>query len=577
MLSFNELKRNLKKDTSFCKKIKVSILTENSGQLLSQAIKGYGVEFGYDFEINECGYNEVNLQVFEPNSQLNSFASDYIIIAPSVQKLLTHFYSKSISEKNVFAENQINYWDNIVSVLSSKSNAKVILCNYLEINDSVFGNYSSKVESSFLFQLRKINYELMQLSQRKANLFISDVLSLQTQFGLPFILDNKFYINADITFSIDFLPHLTKNILDIIKSIDGKIKKCLILDLDHTIWGGIIGDDGVEGIQIGDLGIGKAYTEIQLWVKQLKERGIILAVCSKNSENVAKEPFEVHPDMVLKLDDISVFVANWETKVDNIKHIQSILNIGFDSMVFIDDNPFERNLVSENIEGITVPNLPEDPADYLSYLRSLNLFETASFTHEDLVRTDQYREEAKRAVFRKSFVNEGEYLGGLNMVTKVEGFNKFNTPRVSQLTQRSNQFNLRTTRYSENEIEAIGISKDYIPFSFTLSDNFGEHGLISVVILKIQSKDELFIDTWLMSCRVLKRGMENFVLNCLVFKAKEIGYKTIVGEYIQSSKNLIVQNHYEDLGFKNKENYWILEVDNYIEKKTYIQHNQVNV
>lgn len=577
MLSFNELKRNLKKDTSFCKKIKVSILTENSGQLLSQAIKGYGVEFAYDIEINECGYNEVNLQVFEPNSQLNNFASDYIIIVPSVQKLLTHFYSKSLPEKNVFAEHQINYWDNIVEVLNSKSNAKIILCNYLEINDAVFGNYSSKVASSFLFQLRKINFELMLLSQHKANLFINDVLSLQTQCGLPFILDNKFYINADITFSIDFLPYLTKNILDIIKSIDGKIKKCLILDLDDTIWGGVIGDDGVEGIQIGDLGIGKAYTEIQLWAKQLKERGIILAVCSKNSENVAKEPFEVHPDMVLKLDDISVFVANWETKVDNIKHIQSILNIGFDSMVFIDDNPFERNLVSENIEEITVPNLPEDPADYLSYLRSLNLFETASFTHEDLVRTDQYREEAKRAVFRKSFVNEGEYLGGLNMVTKVEGFNKFNTPRVSQLTQRSNQFNLRTTRYSENEIEAIGISKDHIPFSFTLSDNFGEHGLICVVILKVLPINDLFIDTWLMSCRVLKRGMENFVLNCLVLKAKEIGCKTIVGEYIQSSKNLIVQKHYEDLGFKKKENYWVLEVDNYIEKNTYIQHNQVNV
>ena len=161
MLSFNELKRNLKKDTSFFKKIKVSILTENSGQLLSQAIKGYGVELAYNLEINECGYNEVNLQVFEPNSQLNNFASDYIIIVPSVQKSLTQFYSKSLDEKTLFAENQINYWDNIVTVLNSKSNAKIILCNYLEINDSVFGNYSSKVESSFLFQLRKINFELI--------------------------------------------------------------------------------------------------------------------------------------------------------------------------------------------------------------------------------------------------------------------------------------------------------------------------------------------------------------------------------------------------------------------------------
>lgn len=570
MPSFNHLKKNLKKDTGFLKKIKVSILTENSGQLISQAIKGYAIEFGYNLDINECGYNEVNLQVFEPNSQLNSFESDFIVIIPSVQKLQTSFYSKSISEKNVFAESQINYFENIYNTLSSKSRAKIILCNYLEINDAIFGNYFSKVDCSFLFQLRKINFDLMLLSQRYSNLFICDVLSLQSQYGLPFILDNKFYINSDITFSIDFLPHFAKSIVDIIKSIDGKIKKCLILDLDNTLWGGVIGDDGVEGIQIGDLGIGKAYTEIQLWAKQLKERGIILAICSKNSENIAKEPFEIHPDMVLKLDDISVFVSNWETKVDNIKHIQSILNIGFDSMVFVDDNPFERNLVSENIEGITVPDLPEDPSDYLPFLRSLNLFETASYTHEDLVRTDQYREEAKRAVFRKSFANEGEFLSGLNMLSKVEGFNKFNTPRVSQLTQRSNQFNLRTTRYTEKEIEQIGTSVDYVPMSFTLNDNFGEHGLISVVILKRDS-DQWFIDTWLMSCRVLKRGMENYVLNCIVDKAKKNNIKKIVGEYIQSPKNLIVSDHYRDLGFEKNGNYWVLDTETYVLRDTYIQ------
>jgi len=570
MLSFNQLKRNLKKDFDSLRKLRISLLAESSSQLLVQAIKGYGFECGYNLEINECGYNEINLQVFEPTSQLNSFPSDYIIIAPSSQRLLKTFYSKSLSEKVEFAENQLSSIEHALSILNKKTTAKVIYFSYVEINDAVFGNYSSKIETSFLFQLRKINFELMKLAQKNSNFYINDLGALQNQYGNSFITDNKHYINADLTFSLDFLPPLAKNILDIIKSLDGKINKCLILDLDNTLWGGIIGDDGIENIQIGDLGIGKAFTEFQLWLKQLKERGIILAVCSKNSENIAQEPFIYHPDMVLKLDDFAVFIANWESKVDNIRHIQSVLNINFDSMVFIDDNPFERNLISENIKGITVPDMPEDPVDYLSFLRNLNLFETASYTEEDKVRTTQYQEEAKRVVYQKSFSNEGEYLASLNMTSKIEKFDKYAIPRVSQLTQRSNQFNLRTIRYSEKEIEQIANSFKHTSFTFTLNDKFGEHGLISIIILELTKTNELFIDTWLMSCRVLKRSMENFVLNAIVNKAKELGCTKVIGQYIPTLKNTIVADHYKNMGFTKVDDFWELNIANYSMKETYI-------
>ena len=238
----------------------------------------------------------------------------------------------------------------------------------------------------------------------------------------------------------------------------------MILDLDNTTWGGIIGDDGMENIQIGSLGIGKAFSEFQYWIKKLKNRGIIVAVCSKNTESVAKEPFEKHPDMVLRLSDISVFIANWDNKVDNIRQIQSILNIGFDSMVFLDDNPFERNIVRENIPEICVPELPEDPANYLEYLYGLNLFETVSFSNEDSARTKLYQIEAERAKVQKKFTNEDDFLKNLEMVSVIEPFNKFNTPRMAQLSQRTNQFNLRTIRYSEADIERISKSKDYCYF-----------------------------------------------------------------------------------------------------------------
>jgi FkbH-like protein len=216
------------------------------------------------------------------------------------------------------------------------------------------------------------------------------------------------------------------------------------------------------------------------------------------------EPFEKHPDMVLRLSDIAVFVANWGNKVDNIRHIQSVLNIGFDSMVFLDDNPFERNIVRLGIPDICVPELPEDPAEYMPYLRTLNLFETASFSGEDKNRTEQYQVEAKRVTLQKSFANEDEFLTNLQMKSKVSAFDKFSIPRIAQLSMRSNQFNLRTVRYTEQDIETLISNNDYDTIYFTLEDKYGEYGLISLIILRRLDDRRLFIETWLMSCRVLK-------------------------------------------------------------------------
>lgn len=376
--------------------------------------------------------------------------------------------------------------------------------------------------------------------------------------------------------SLDALPFVASRTWDIISSIEGKFKKCLILDLDNTVWGGVVGDDGWENIQIGHgLGIGKAYTEFQEWVKKLKNRGIIVCVCSKNDEDKAKEPFEKNPEMVLKLDDISVFIANWENKADNIRTIQRILNIGFDSMVFLDDNPFERNLVRENVPGVLVPELPEDPGNYLEYLYSLNLFETASYSSADKDRTKQYQIEAKRVATAKKYTNEADFLKSLNMVSEVSGFTNFNTPRVAQLSQRSNQFNLRTIRYTEDQITAIENDPKQKGFAFSLKDKFGDNGLIAVVILQEKDADTLFIDTWFMSCRVLKRGMENFTLNTIVAWAKENGYKQIIGEYLPTHKNGMVAEHYPNLGFETIEKsdtaQWLLNLEKYQNRVCYIE------
>jgi len=577
VLDFNKLRKNLKKDFSNHKKLRVAVLGDSATQLYSWAIRGYGFEVGLDLEIFEADYDQIERQIFDASSELYRFAPDFIVIFYSAGKLLKKFSKLDLNAKPEFANEFLSQIEDVYSTLSASLKSKIIFFNFPEVNDGVFGNFANKTSYSFVYQLRKINYELMNLSQKLKNFFINDINLLQGEYGNDYLTDPQNYINSDTLFTIDFVPIIAKNTVDIIQSITGSFKKCLILDLDNTTWGGIIGDDGMENIQIGNLGIGKAFVDLQLWAKQLKQRGIILAVCSKNDEKIAKEPFEKHPDMVLKLEDIAIFVANWENKVDNIKYIQSILNIGFDSMVFLDDNPFERNIVRENIPGLTVPELPEDPAEYLIYLRKLNLFETASFTAEDEKRTLQYREEAKRTIVQKQFANEDEFLENLNMISLVEDFNKFNMPRVAQLTQRSNQFNLRTVRYTEEDIKNLADDNNSIRLAFSLGDKFGEYGLISVVILKKNGNDSYFIDTWIMSCRVLKRGMENFVLNTIVKEVKKKGSEKITGEYIPTLKNGIVENHYSNLGFNkvsdSEKGMWELNLNDYKELKTFIKNN----
>ena len=571
MKDFIQLKKNIKKDFSNLKSMRVAVLGDTATQFLAMALKGLGYDKSINLDIWEADYNQIEGQVLVPKSELYSFEPETTIISRSSQTLLLK-YNKTISTERLnFALNEIEEIKELYSNLSMNSDTKIIFYNYSEINDSIFGNFANKVESSFLFQQRKLNFLLMEFASNSSKFNICDLSSIQNKIGKENLFHTSSYINNSMVLSIDALPLIASHTLNIIQTSNGLFKKCIIIDLDNTTWGGVIGDDGIENIRIGDLGIGKAFSEFQFWVKKLKERGVIIAVCSKNTDSIAKVPFEEHPDMIIRLEDISVFIANWENKADNIRHIQNVLNIGFDSMVFIDDNPFERNIVRDNIPEICVPEMPEDPADYLEYLYGLNLFETSSYSNEDAERTKKYQIESKRVSAQKKYTNEDDFLESLNMLSLIEPFDLFNIPRVAQLSQRSNQFNLRTIRYSEKEIKEISIDENQFSFAFNLEDNFGKHGLICVVILKKQNNKTLFIDTWFMSCRILKRGMEKFVLNHLVDFSRKNKFDFIVGEYIETTKNKLVQNHYLDLGFKKKGNKWLLPTESYNELKMYIK------
>lgn len=577
MKDFFELKANLKKKSSDHISIRMALLGDSATQLLAQALQGMAYEYGFQLHLFETDFDQVERQVFDENSELYQFQPEVVVLHHSTEKLNQYYSKLPPQNRSQLAAERLQLIQDLHLAIQQRTAAKLVYFNYPEANDHVFGNFANKVESSFLFQQRKLNYELMQFALNQGSFFVCDVQSVQSHMGRQAFFNAPAYVNASMVLSLDALPKVAARVMDIVSAFHGKLKKCLVLDLDNTLWGGIIGDDGIDAIQVGELGIGKAFTEFQLWIKKLKDRGIILAVCSKNTESVAKEPFEKHPDMILRLDDFAMFVANWENKAENILSIQKQLNIGLDSMVFLDDNPFERELVKSQLPGICVPHLPEDPAEYVGFLSEQNLFETISFSEEDLERTDRYRTEAERLSFSKTIGTEDEFLKSLQMVSVVEPLTSFNIPRVAQLSQRSNQFNLRTVRYTESELIQMAQAEHTFPFAFGLRDRFGDYGLIAVVVLKAM-QENLFIESWFMSCRVLKRGMEQFVLNTLCNFAKENGFKELVGEFIPTAKNELVKDLYQNLGFTCKQGFWYLPLASYTTKEIHItslQHHEL--
>ncbi len=569
-ITFKQLKKLSKADASALPQYKIAVMGDCATQHLATALRGYGIHMGLGLTVLDTDYNQIDAQVMDAASELYSFAPNAVLIQMCTEKLYEAFCAAPLNCRSTFAEDTYSRITRIWQQMNGQLRTTILQCNFPLMDDGAFGQYGSKTADSFLFQQRKLNFLLMQGCQEVKNVYLIDLDAIQAACGREKFSDPKLYYIAKMPISVDVLPEVAKKVVDQVQALRGIAKKCVVLDLDNTLWGGVIGDDGLSGIQIGELGLGHAFSDFQAWLKELKNRGMLLAVCSKNNEPAAKEPFEKHPEMILRLEDFSMFVANWEDKASNIRNIQKTLNIGMDSLVFLDDNPFERNLVRSMIPEITVPELPEDPALYLQYLRSLGLFETASYSSEDAGRTQQYRQQAERAVFESSFRSYDDYLEGLDMKAVAAPFDTFHYPRIAQLTQRSNQFNLRTVRYTEAEIEAISRDDSRITLYFTLKDKFGDHGLISVVILDKQ-EDSLFVSEWLMSCRVLKRGMEEFIVNKILQTAKEQGFKTVIGEYFPTPKNAMVKDLYEKMGFTRiGENRFAAETDRFAYHKTYI-------
>lgn len=546
-MTFKELELASQVRIESLTKYKLAIIGDCSTQHLSTAITKYCRLSGIDLTVFDANYNQIFAQTMNPQSELYSFKSNSVLIQMCSEKLYESFCNTSQEKRISFADDTYRQITETWSYIQQYSNMTILQCNFPLLNDMCFGQQGNHIKESFLYQQRKLNFLLSE--NNNSNVFIIDLDYIQSVKGRNSFFDSKLYYLTKMPIAIKSLPDVAKLVADKIQSLIGKVKKCIILDLDNTLWGGVIGDHGINGIQLGGTGIGQTYVDFQKWLKELKNRGIILTVCSKNNENIAKEPFLTHPDMVLTLDDITVFKSNWENKTQNILEIQNILNIGLDSFVFIDDNPFERELVKTTLPLITVPELPKDPSLYVQFLQSLNLFEISSYSEENKNKTLQYKQQEERIKFESSFIQYEEYLKNLHMQARITNFEPFYYSRLAELSQKSNQFNMTTIRHTENEIEQYANNNQFICLQIILKDKFGNMGLISYVILEKLNDSILRIKEWVMSCRVLKRTVEEFILNYIIKLAKNNNYTIIQGEYYPTIKNVLVQDLYCEMGF----------------------------
>lgn len=573
-LSYLQLKKNCARTPETPDGTRFALLGDCATQLLATAIRGYALEMNLPLRVFEADYDQIDAQLMDTGSEFYAFAPETVLLYRCTEKLYERFVRTPLDARAAFAETEIEKIRAEWARVHHGTKADILFFAFLPMDDGVFGSYALREGSAFPYQLLKLNYLLAEAAREAGNVRLIDLEPIRAHMGYDAFHDPKLYAIAKIPISTQALPAVASRVVDAILARKGRFHKCAIVDLDNTLWGGVIGDDGLEGIQIGELGQGHAFTEFQTWLKELKNRGVMLAVCSKNDEANAKEPFLRHPEMVLKLDDFSAFVANWEDKASNIRRIQKELNIGLDSMVFFDDNPFERNLVRTMLPEVEAPELPEDPAEYTAFARMQNLFDTNSYSDEDRVRTERYLAEKSRTELSAGIDNYDDYLKALGMKAVCAPFDAFHIPRIAQLTQRSNQFNLRTVRYSEQEIEEIAANPRYITRYYTLRDRFGEHGLIAVVILE-KRENGLFVNEWLMSCRVLKRGMEQFIADSILRAAREAGVARVVGEYIPTPKNAMVKDLYASMGFRPLgDGLYEARVDDYQNHQTFITEEE---
>ncbi len=502
---------------------------------------------GIVLEIGEGDYGQFQQDALDAASPLYRFAPDVVLLALHHTALgLPHFAPDAPTLAGTAAANVVAVWD----AIRTHSGARVVSTNIAAPPEEVFGHLATRVPGARTRLIDAINQRLGDAAAARTGVSLLDCEALSGLIGKRTWFDDRYWHLSKQAVSFHALPLLARHLAAVIAADLGLSRKCLVLDLDNTLWGGVVGEDGLSGIRIGQGdAASEAFLAFQHYLKGLQEKGVILAVCSKNNDADAREPFVAHPDMLLKLSDFAMFVANWEHKPENLTTIARTLNIGMDSLVFVDDNPVERAVVRKFCPDVGVIPLPADPSGYVRALSDYLGFETTAFTPEDARRTEQYRAKAQISELESSASSIEEFHRSLRMRAVVAPFDELHMPRIVQLIGKTNQFNLTTPRYSASEVHSAMAEPGAVHLYLKLQDRFADHGLVSLVMAR-RDGESLDIHLWLMSCRVIGRTVEAELLSHLARAALRQGLRYLRGTYRPTRKNAMVRDLYAKLGFE---------------------------
>ena len=545
---------------------RLGVLSNATSHFIVPALVATAARHGIALECIEADFGQVMQDALSPDSAINRAICDAVLVALDHRGLPLNAVPGDADLAQQSVDAALGQLAMIRNGLRANGKTICILQTLPRPAESSFGSFDMLLPGTQRQLVDEVNRGIGRSLAGTADLLL-DVAHVAETVGLADWHDTTLWNMAKMPFSSDFLPLYADHVCRLVAALRGKSRKCLILDLDNTVWGGVIGDDGVDGIVLGQGdATGEAHLHVQRTALALRERGVVLAVSSKNTDEIARQPFRTHPEMLLREEHIAVFQANWNDKATNIKAIAEELSLGLDAMVFLDDNPVERGLVRQMLPQVAVPELPDNPALYARTLMAAGYFEAVAFSGEDRGRAAFYQDNARRVTLQKQAGDVEGYLRSLGMQMTLQPFDDNGRARIVQLINKSNQFNLTTRRYTEADVAAAQNDPDAFTLQVRLSDSFGDNGMICVVICRSEGSD-WEIDTWLMSCRVLGRKVEAAVLQELAGQARARGIARLVGRYLPTEKNKLVEQHYANLGFTLLNEHadgatdWALDVD----------------
>jgi len=561
--------------SSFEKKIRIGILGSFTLNGLEETLRVKCAEKKVDSAVFVSRYNQYNQDILNDKSELYSFSPDIVFLILDTRSILGNFfyspYSLSFDLRKELIENKAKELMNLFTVFTNKTKSKLVVTNLSVPTYSPYGICETKSELGLQEVVMNLNSKLYDYARHNRAVYIYDLNGFVTRYGESNVFDYRQYFFGDIKVSLEFIPYLAENFMGYVKVMMGLNKKCIALDLDNTLWGGVVGEDGFDGIKLGPTPPGNAYLEFQRLLLALNQRGIILAINSKNNEDDALEVIRNHPHMILREENFASIRINWNDKVSNMKEIAEELNIGLDGIAYFDDDPVNREFMTMNLPEILTVDLPSDPAFYSSALHGINDFNVLKITEEDLKRKDMYLQEKKRKDFEKNVTNIEDFLKQLEIKLKIKKADQFTIPRISQLTLKTNQFNLTTRRYQEEEIRQFSQDSNMLVGCIQVEDKFGDNGITGVFIVKKENQKEWTIDTFLLSCRVMGREVEKSILAHIISKARESKVERIKAQYIPTKKNKPVESFLPDCGFHKEGDYWIYSVNSSFKAPDYLK------